>query len=159
MKHIKITTSLFALLAIMQLHAQETAPATGGEATGSGGSSSYTVGQVVYTTNTGSNGSVAQGVQQAYEISTAFGVEVTEIELTFLAYPNPTNNILTLNIGQYNYEGLTYQLYDMQGKLVDSKQIVDSITTIVMQDLPASTYFLNVLNNKSLIKTFKNVKN
>jgi hypothetical protein len=42
-------------------------PQAGGEATGSGGSVSYSVGQVVYTTNTGINGSVAQGVQQPYE--------------------------------------------------------------------------------------------
>ena len=58
-----IGTTLLLLFSTIQLHAQETVPATGGDATGSGGTSSYTVGQVVCTTNTGSNGSVAQGVQ------------------------------------------------------------------------------------------------
>ena len=138
---------------------QEAIPATGSEATGSGGTVSYTVGQVVYTTNTGTNASVAQGVQQPYEISTSVGIEVTEINLELITYPNPTNNALTLNIGNYNNEVLTYQLYDMQGKLLDSKQVVNNNTTIGMQNLPTSTYLLNVLGNNALIKTFRIIKN
>ncbi len=138
---------------------QEAIPATGSEATGSGGTVSYTVGQVVYTTNTGTNASVAQGVQQPYEISTSVGIEVTEINLELITYPNPTNNALTLNIGNYNNEKLTYQLYDMQGKLLDSKQVVNNNTTIGIQNLPTSTYLLNVLGNNALIKTFRIIKN
>ena len=152
-------TTIIALICTVGLHAQETVLATGGDATGAGGSSNYTVGQVVYTTNTGTNGSVAQGVQQPYEISTSVGIEVTAINLELVAYPNPTNNALTLNIGNYNNEKLTYQLYDMQGKLLDSKQVISSRTIIGVQDLPVSTYLLNVLDNKSLIKTFRIVKN
>jgi hypothetical protein len=160
MKHRKTITSIaFLLLGLGGLYAQETVPATGGDASGSGGSSSYTAGQMVYTTNTGANGSVAQGVQQPYEISTTVGIEITEINLELVAYPNPTNNALTLSIGNYNDEKLTYQLYDMQGKLLDSKQVVNSNTTIGMEELRASTYLLNVLDNKSLIKTFRIVKN
>jgi hypothetical protein len=154
----KITT-IIALIFSVGVQAQESVPAAGGEAMGSGGSSSYTVGQVVYTTNTGNNGSVAQGVQQPFEISTTIGIEVTEINLELVAYPNPTNNALTLNIGNYNNEKLTYQLYDMQGKLLDSKQLDNNSTTIGTQDLPASTYLLNVLDNNSLIKTFRIIKN
>jgi hypothetical protein len=152
-------TTIVALIFSVGLHAQETVPATGGDATGAGGSSSYTIGQVVYTTNTGTNGSVAQGVQQPYEISTSVGIEVTAINLELVAYPNPTNNALTLNIGNYNNEKLTYQLYDMQGKLLDSKQVVNSTTSIGMQELPVSTYLLNVLDNNAVIKTFRIVKN
>jgi hypothetical protein len=152
-------TTTIALIFSVGLYAQQTVPATGGDATGAGGSSSYTVGQVVYTTNTGSTGSVAQGVQQPYEIYTSVGILVTEINLELVAYPNPTNNELTLNIGNYNNEKLSYQLYDMQGKLLDSKQVVNISTTIVMQDLPVSTYLLNILDNKSLIKTFNIIKN
>ena len=70
MKHKKIITSVvFLLLGLGGLHAQENTTAAGGEATGSGGTASYSVGQVVYTTVTGTNGSVAQGVQHPYEIS------------------------------------------------------------------------------------------
>ena len=152
-------TTIIALICSVGLHAQETVPATGGDATGSGGSSSYTIGQVVYTTDTGSNGSVAQGVQQPYEITTSVGIEVTEINLELVAYPNPTNNALTLYIGNYNNEKLTYQLYDMQAKLLDSKQVVNSSTNIGMKNLPKSTYLLSVFESNALIKTFRIIKN
>jgi hypothetical protein len=141
------------------VYSQETATTAGGEATGAGGSSSYTIGQVVYTTNSANNGSLAQGVQQAYEISTPVGIEVTEINLELVAYPNPTNSLLTLNIGNYNNEKLIYQLYDIQGMLLDSKQLVNSSTTINAQKLSVGTYLLNVLDNNSLIKTFRIIRN
>ncbi len=149
----------FVLLGLGGLHAQETVPATGGDATGSGGSSSYTVGQVVYTTNFGTNGSSAQGVQQPYEISTTIGLDVVEINLELTAFPNPTTNSLSLSVGNYNNENLTYQLYDMQGKLLKSNQVESSKTTINMEELPISSYMLNVLENNSLIKSFKILKN
>ena len=44
--------------------------ASGGDATGSGGSVAYSVGQIVYTTSTGTTGSVAQGVEQANGVYT-----------------------------------------------------------------------------------------
>ena len=141
------------------VYSQETATTAGGEATGAGGSSSYTIGQVVYTTNSANNGSLAQGVQQAYEISTPVGIEVTEINLELVAYPNPTNSLLTLNIGNYNNEKLIYQLYDIQGMLLDSKQLVNSSTTINAQKLSVGTYLLNVLDNNTLIKTFRIIRN
>ncbi|HCS20232.1 MAG TPA: hypothetical protein DIW47_06665 [Bacteroidetes bacterium] len=160
MIHARITaTALVVLLATAGLHAQETLPATGGNAMGVGGSSSYTVGQTVYSTNSGTTGSAAQGVQQPYEISTSVGIDITEISLELVVYPNPTNNAIMLNIGNYNNEKLTYQLYDMQGKLLDSNQVVYCSTTISLQDLPAGTYLLSLLDNITLIKTFSIVKN
>ena len=140
------------------ISAQEIVPATGGDASGTGGSSSYTVGQVGYTTNTGSNGSVAQGVQHPYEIFTSIGIEQTEINLELMAYPNPISNNLTLSVGNYNKEKLTYQFYDMQGKLLESRKVENIITIINMQKLPVSTYHLNILDNNSLIKTFDIIK-
>ena len=150
---------MLLLLGLGEGRAQETIPTAGGDATGGGGSSSYTVGQVFYTTNIGTNGSVAKGLQQPYDISISIGIEVTEINLEISAHPNPTNNVLTLTIGNYNNEKLSYQLYDMQGKLFENKQLVNSSKTISMQDLPASTYLLNVIDNNSIIKTFRIVKN
>ena len=160
MKLKKLTTSIaFILLGLGGLHAQETTAATGGESSGTGGTASYTIGQVVYTTATGANGSVAQGVQQPYEISVILGIEVAEINLGISAYPNPTTNLLTLKIGNYGNEKLTYQLYDLLGRLLDKKQVTSNNTTIIMERLPNSTYFLKVSNNKQFVKSFKIIKN
>ncbi len=55
------------LSAWVQVNGQESVNASGGDAMGVGGSASYSVGQVVYTT-IGENGTtVAQGVQQAFQ--------------------------------------------------------------------------------------------
>ena len=160
MKHKKTIASIaFLLLGLGGLYAQESPTATGGEATGTGGTSSYSVGQVVYTTATGSNGSVAQGVQQPYEISTTVGINETSINLELSVYPNPTTTFLSLKVKSEKLESLTYQLIDMQGKMITNKKVTASNTTITMEALPTATYFLNVVKNNQIVKTFKVIKN
>lgn len=86
-------------LELTELRAQDAVPMSGGNASGSGGSACYSVGLVVYTTNTGTNGSVAQGVQQPFEISVVSGIEdAKEITLQYSVYPNPATNYLILKI-------------------------------------------------------------
>jgi hypothetical protein len=137
---------------------QEAIPASGGDASGSGGTLSFTVGQLVYSSNSGSNGSVAEGVQQPYEISTTVGIEITNISLDFIAYPNPTSGNIVLSIRDFNNEKLNYQLYDMSGKLLKSNKVNAINTTIDMSELPVSNYVLNINNDSSIIKSFKIIK-
>ena len=162
MKHKKtnLLSLLFLSIGLTTLHAQETIPATGGNASGSGGSASYTIGQVVYTTNTGSNGSVAQGVQQPFEISVVIGIdEAKGITLQCAVYPNPTTNYVTLIIENYKTENLSYQLYDFNGKLLENKKVESNETSINMETLYRATYFLKISDNNNLVKTFKIIKN
>jgi len=158
MKHKKTIFSVaFLLLGLGGLHAQESPTATGGEAKGVGGTVSYSLGQVVYTTNTGSNGSVEQGVQQPYEISATVGINESSISLEMSVYPNPTTNYLTLKVEIT--KNLSYQLFDMQGKVIVSKKITDNTTTVVMENLPTATYLLKVTDSNKTVKTFKIIKN
>ena len=147
------------LLGIGGLHAQESPTATGGEATGTGGTASYSVGQVIYTTATGTNGSVAQGVQQPFEISTTVGINETAINLQMSVYPNPTTNYLTLKVEDFELSTLNFQLIDIQGKIIENKKVTASNTTIKMEGQPTAIYFLNVVKNNQVIKTFKIIKN
>ena len=159
MKHKKVKLSVFLLGLGLTAQAQQATTATGGNASGSGGSVAYSVGQIVYTTNTGTTGSVAQGVQQAYEISIVLGIEDNSINLELIAYPNPTTNFLTLNVGKAALSTLNFQLYDISGKLIESRKIISSTETIGMENLPSATYFLKVVNNNQEVKTFKIIKN
>lgn len=137
------------------------AVSTGGkEATGTGGTVSYTVGQVVYTTNTGTNGSVAQGVQQPYEISVVTGLEEAEdISLEFSIYPNPATDFIKLKIENYEIENLRYQLYDINGRLLQSNKVEGKETPISLETLLPASYFLKITDNNKEIKTFKIIKN
>ena len=157
MTKLKPTALLLLAISCGSLNVQTAIAATGEDASGSGGSVSYTIGQVVYTTATGTTGSVAQGVQQPYDVSITTGVELENISLEMVAFPNPTKGNLLLSIANFEKEQLSYQLIDVQGKLVSSGKAT-SINAINMQSLPISTYFLNVQDNNSIIKTFRIIK-
>jgi hypothetical protein len=65
---LKKSIFLASILFVTQLaQSQEAIPVSAGAAAGAGGSISYTVGQVFYTTYTASTGSVSQGVQHPFE--------------------------------------------------------------------------------------------
>ncbi len=139
--------------------AQESANASGGDATGSGGTVAYSVGQVLYTSNTGSGGTVDQGVQHAYEIFTV-GIKKTELNISLTVFPNPTTENLTLQISDYTNEKLSYQLFDMQGKQLSKGQIVAQQTQININGLPSATYFIHVVNQEDKkVQSFKIIKN
>jgi len=132
--------------------------ATGGDASGSGGTVAYSVGQIVYTSSTGTSGSVAQGVEQAYEISSV-GIKETALNISLSIFPNPTSDYLTLKVEDYNIEALSYHLIDEQGKLVLNQQITNQDTQLAMSTLARGAYFINVLQANKKIQTFKIIKN
>jgi len=152
------TTLIACLLFATQLiYSQEIIPASGGEATGSGGSSSYSVGQLVYTTNTGS-GTVTQGVQQSIELFTLSNPELTTVNLTAVTYPNPTSDYITLKISDSALDNLSYKLIDVNGKVIANGSITNADTQISMQSLATGTYVLKVNQNNQELKTFKIIK-
>ena len=146
------------------LQAQEVIPATGGNASGSGGAASYSIGQVFYHTYPGTNGSVAEGVQQPYEISVVTAIEATEgIYLSATAYPNPATNYLTLKISDdvktnHDMSQFAYQLFDMHGNLLQNERITDIETNIDLSNRMSSTYLLQVTFGTKGVKTFKVVR-
>jgi hypothetical protein len=158
-KRQKIVGTVFLSMFLTGINAQEALLTSGQEASGSGGSSSSSMGQVLYTTNIGSSGSVAQGVQQAYEISTTIGIEETSIQLICSAFPNPTVDNLILTVLNNVNENLTYQLFDLNGKLIAANSIHEENTLINMDQLPPAGYFLKVKQENTEIKTFKIIKN
>jgi len=159
-KKLKLSVVLLLGLGLTGLQAQESVNATGNNASGSGGSASYSVGQIVYTTNTGTNGSVAQGIQQPYEISVVTGLEEAKgINLSVSAYPNPTTDFLELKVESEKLKNLSFQLYNMNGKLLQSAKITGSQTSIVMSNLVPATYFVKVTEGNKEVKTFKIIKN
>ncbi len=159
LEKLKLSAVLLFGLGLAGLQAQESVNASGGNASGSGGSTSYSVGQVVYTTNTGTNGTVAQGVQQPLEISVVTGLEEAKgINLSVKAYPNPTTDYLTLSVDNFETSNLSYQLFDMSGKLLKSEKIVGNQTSIIMSNFVPATYFVKVIVENKEVKTFKIIK-
>lgn len=155
----EITILFFLGISTVRFQAQEVVATSGGEAQGGGGTSAFSVGQVVYTTLNSSIGSVAQGVQQPYEISVVIGIESEHTNLNLLAYPNPTGEYLNLSIGNSEPANFKFKLCDVNGKLIESKEITDVNTILSLRNLQNGIYFLTVKKSNEEIKTFKVIKN
>lgn len=159
-KRIFLIVLLLFGIGLLGVHAQESLNTIGGNASGTGGTVSYSIGQVMYQTYTWTSGSIAEGVQQSYEISVVTAIEETEsINLLVSAYPNPTANFLTLEIKQIKFSNTQFQLYDALGKLLRTEKITDDKTIIDMSNLVPATYFVIVTQENKEVKTFKIIKN
>ena len=64
-----------------------------------------------------------------------------------------------LKVDNYDNKNLLYQLFDISGKLLESKKITSNETQIKMEMLIPSNYFIKVTDKKKEIKTFKIIKN
>lgn len=150
---------LMLSFSIIGLQAQNAIPASGGKSTGSGGNISYTVGQIVYTTNSGSDVYLSQGVQQPYEILVITGNQKTEgIKLEYSVFPNPSTDFLILKISNFKADNFNYQLWDIGGKLLENKKIESEETQIKMKNYIGATYYLKITNNNKEVKVFKLLK-
>jgi hypothetical protein len=142
----------------MQSYAQSSTNSAGGNSSGSNGNAAFSLGQVFYDTATSAIGSVAAGVQQAYEITETLGIDITEINLSLKIYPNPTPDILNLKVGFNDYKKYRYELYDGSGKSLTSKAINESQTSIKMTSYPAAVYYLKIMKEGKVVKIFKVLK-
>ncbi len=153
---------IFTSLGGISLLAQQTVSSAGGNAaTGGGGTVSYTVGQIAYTTITdGVNGSVAQGVQQPYEISVVTALEeANDISLEFSVHPNPATDYLILKIeGEVKTQCIA-SLYNINGNLLQTIKVESNVTLISIQSNLPGTYILKITQANKEIKTFKIIKN
>jgi len=152
-------TALLACLAASGLQAQTAVTTAGGNTSGGGGTVSYTVGQIVYTTISSVNHSVAQGVQQPYEISVITGIEkASDISLDIIVYPNPATDIIRLKTGDYESSHLRYRLYDINGRLLLTGKVDDDETSIAIGHLKPAAYILSVTEKNISIKSFSIIK-
>ncbi len=154
------TPLLFLLFSVpFLLHAQQTISASGGDATGSEGSVSYSVGQVFYHTYSAAVGSVAEGVHQPFEIFVITSVdELISDKIHLKAFPNPVITQLTLWTQEGHFSDLSYRLLDMHGHLIRSERIPDGDTTVNMNFLRPGTYFLQVFDQDRMAGAFKIIK-
>jgi len=160
----RISSIVVSLIIVLAGHlnviAQETVSSSGGDASSADGTVSYSIGQVFYAEDNDADGSLTPGVQQAYEISVSDGIEeAAGINLTMTVFPNPTLDQLTLSIENFSNEDLSYQLFDMAGRLIMSGKLNEQNTQMYMADLERATYMLLVNKDNKNIKTFKIIKN
>ncbi len=154
-----ITLSVFYSL---QMHAQTATVTNGGTATGNGGTIDFSVGQIStqLTSDASTSISIAEGVQQPFEISVVGVDELLSLLLDATLFPNPTLHFTQLQIDNFDlvHNKVEALLFDIEGKLLLTVKILNPQTQIQMGELPPSTYFLRVQSDDRILKTFKVVK-
>lgn len=150
---------LFFSSAVLTLNAQEIVTTSGLNASGEGGTISYSVGQVSVAQNTGTEGSVLEGVQQPYIIDPTVGSEIANINLKLATYPNPTSDEIIMTAEDLDLENFSYQLLSNEGKVLISKASIESTNNISLQSFPANIYLLNIYRDQIIIKSFRIIKN
>ena len=153
--NIRVLLSIILVMLCVTSYAQRGVVAGGGNAAGSGGSVSYSIGQVDYINSTGSGGKVNQGIQQPYEIYTISGQGQKGIQLHL--HPNPSTDIVILNTDTLEPD-MSYALCDLQGQVLQEHTITSMETTIVFGNIKAGSYYVRVTQNKVMIKSFKVIK-
>ena len=151
----KLITTMALAAAAFGSFAQSAVSTAGYEATGDG-SVSFTVGQTAFMAVANENGSISQGVQQAYVISAETGIDVTEIQLT--AFPNPTKDVLNLQVNG-EFGTVAYALYTNTSKRVAKGVVNGAETQIQMGAYKPGVYFLDVKAEGKTVKRFKIIKN
>jgi opacity protein-like surface antigen len=156
-KHLLNLLLAFAL-AISNSYAQESSNASGGDASGSGGTVAYSIGQTFYTYQSSSNGNTNHGVQQPYLIS-AVGIDEGISTISLITYPNPTSDYLLLELFDYSNEKIDYQLIDLKGKIILNGSINNAQAKVDLNAYSKGIYFIKVFKQSEEIKTFKIIKN
>ena len=156
MKKICLLTAAIALFSL-QMSAQSSIVATGGEATGNGGSVSFSVGQIAVQSNGDGTTTISEGVQQPYEISVVGVDDYPTITLNATVYPNPTLGNLQLTMNNLQLKG-EVRVYDTNGKYLFMKKIENETTFFDLSDYAPGIYYLNVYSGKQMLKSFKVVK-
>ena len=142
MRYIIFFGFLYSSLLVLS---QQSVSSGGGNSSGSGGSVSFTIGQVTWNMFSGTSGSVVQGVQQPYEISVLNSIDVEDVVLNYLVFPNPTTGSVTLSINNDEYSNYRYLLYSIAGIILQQDNIRAVSTEIQLEDYPPSSYLIMIL--------------
>lgn len=150
--------TLVLLVFSCAVFSQSSMVTTGGEASGLGGSASFSVGQIVYHVIPDETFSVHEGVQQPFEVVVLSVPEMTENYLFTTVYPNPVVAGLTVQFESLP-EDSDYELYDIGGRLIQTERISNLSTVVPMDGFRAGVYILHITKALKTVQSFKIIKN
>jgi hypothetical protein len=155
---LRLSTLLALCTCSLIAMAQQGTVASGGDATGSGGSVSHSTGQAVWTTADGQGGTVQQGVQQPYLVIPTSLQPGPDGKLLLTAYPNPSSDELSIHANTVLSPLAEALLYTAEGRLVLRKVLDGTDTTLDLKALAAGTYHLAVQDGERPLGKFNVIK-
>jgi len=153
-------SSMLCLLSVLPiiLQAQEVVTTSGGYGSSASAKVTWTIGEPVTETVTGTNSILTQGFNQGDLIITI--IKDPELSgLNIKAYPNPATDHLKISVGNSDLDYLDYILFDIRGQVIKKNKLKGVQSEIPMGNLVPSTYFLKIYKNNTEIAIFKIIKN
>ncbi len=164
MKTKLITLSIMLLIACTctgQSIARQVISTAGDYASTADVSISWTIGEPVTETFTSDNYILLQGFQQGddYIITPPEGNENGLQDIQFQIYPNPTEDLLIIELKDRPKERFTVKLFSISGKLILTRPIkpYSTLNYINLSSIQSGTYILKILDNNRM-RTFKLIK-
>lgn len=148
---------VLGLCSISPLFSQVAVNASGGGSKTIDGSIEYSIGNVFYTSVTTNAGSIAEGVQHTYDITTV-GIQEQDLNISLSVFPNPTTDLLNLSTC-FIAKGYSFQLIDLLGNQLEIQPIESNQSIISMISYNTGTYILNINSeDNKVLKSFKIIK-
>lgn len=116
----------------------------------------WTIGGTVTGTSQTHKHRVYTGViQPGYHIF----YEEKENKIQLDCFPNPATDFFNLELHTNEYEGMVWFMYNHQGAIVKSGKLTSNVIEILVSDLNATSYLLNIYDaNNKLVSGAKLLK-
>jgi len=157
---------LFIMISTRCLFSQQIVTTAGSTLANSSGIVTYTLGEPVSQTLVGVSYSqnlssdtiiLTQGFNQP--VITTSIIKVNEgLDFPIVIYPNPAVSFLKLSIDKEDVSGLSFNIYDMSGKLIYRQNIEYKITDVPIKSMIKGSYLLEVENRDKVLIVFKVIK-
>lgn len=152
-----LMVGLALLLSYEAGNAQQVVSSSGGEGSGTNGTLSYTLGEIIIDTQTAGNNTITQGFHQPKLIVTALR-EMAGENMSIKAYPNPAHEFVILKISESDFKDCSWQLYDLSGRLLLQEKLLEDEVTIPMTNRSPGTYLLKITQSGMEVQEFKIIK-
>lgn len=164
----KLVLTTFLLMSYcFSIHAQSLSPESincaAGTMSQSNGSLSFTIGDLVVLTFTDSEGNtLGGGFINSSTTTTVVSVEEPDRQLLDVnVYPNPTSDLVNIQVNNVNIEKIIVSINDLNGKLVYSGQYagMTNLIGINIANYSPGTYLLSLKDKDSgVLGVFKIIK-
>jgi hypothetical protein len=114
----------------------------------------YTIGEPITSTVSDGSNELTQGFHQTQ--LTVTGIKDYETDFLVNVFPNPTAQLLNVKVQKINNE--SYQIFDINGKLVLDGKLSKTNTVIDMTGLAEGTFILSIVRANQPVKSFQIIK-
>lgn len=140
----KITGILTLLLLLAAtISAQQAISAAGTHATGTNVQLSWTVGEVMVSTFTGSSAILSQGLHQGKLTITAIE-PIILADVSVKAYPNPVNDKLNIGFSNFAENKYSFSITDGNSSVIQTGTVAENPQSVDMTRFSQGIYFLKV---------------